>query len=501
MSRLPVTLLALAPAILPAANLSLREAADRALLKNLGLAVSREELGKADDAIDIAKAAFDEVIRLDTGVTRSRAAGADYAPRGPISDSWNNSAAVSKKFEAGTVVTLDTTFTPTWGAGRAVSPDYATSAGVSVSQPLLKGAGKTVNLAPLARARLNLERSRQNLRIAAADLLASTATAYRNVAAARELLALRESALKSAESLLAEIRTRRRPEIGTAIEQDELQAAADVSSRRVDLAEASRALGAAGDTLRQLLGESPQLTPDSPLPTVESLPVKAPETPDFKTFITDVDAFNPEAELRQIDIRDAETALGAARENNAASLDLVASARTLGRDDSPFGAIEGLHHEHGQELSAGLRLSIPLGLRESEATLRSARRSREQARIRLADTWRRIGFEARAAWRDLSTARERLAASEAGLALQSRAYENERAKLTAGSAKINDVLQAAARLDRARLDRLSAALDCATADIRRTRLDGHILSRLGYSWAEIDDQAGANPDNADRTSF
>lgn len=494
MHRTVLAMLALAPAILPAATMTLRDAADRALKKNLGLAVTRGETAKADDAIEIARAAFDEVVSLNSGVARSRSAGADYAPRGPESDSWTNSAGVSKRFSTGASVKLDTTFfAPTWGESRPVSPDYDTAAGISVSQPLLRGRGEAVNLAPLARARIHLERSRQNLRIAAADLLASTAAAYRNLAAAHDLLALRESSLKAAESLLAEVRVRRRPEIGAATEQDELQAASDVAARRVEIADARRALARAADTLRDLLGEDPGEALDTDSPLVAPLPALPPALPKFADFMTAVDAFNPETELRELDIRDAQTSLDAALADNAPSLDLVAGARTLGRDDSPFGAIEGMNRDNGRELSAGLRLTLPLGMRESEATLRLARRTREQARLRLADTRRKLGYAARAVWRDIASARERLTAAETALALRTRAYDNERARLARGVASLNDVLQSAARLDSAKLDRLSAALDCATADIRGARLDGDILSRLGYKWTEIDETAGADP--------
>ncbi len=491
MIRLRLALLALAPALLPAAPLSLRDSVDLALRKNLGLAVRREDNGIADARIEVARAEFDALFNFNTGVSESRTAGADYVSRSPLTQSWNNTASIAKKFSTGTTVSLDAGFSPTWGRSQPVSPEYRTVAGASVSQPLLRGAGEAVNLAPLARARLNLERTKINMRIAAVDLITDTAVAYRNMSAARDLLALRESGLIAAEKLLAEVKARHKPGIGTSTLQDELQAASDVAARRVEVAQARRDMERAGDILRDLLGENPARDHATEPPEVAPLPTVPPAVPDFGVFMTEVDRFNPEGELRDIDKRDADTALAAARVQDAPSLDLVAGARSLGRDDTAWGGVEGLRRDHGYEISAGLRFTLPLGMREAEANLRAARRVREQALLREAETRRRVGYAARSAWRDLIAARDRLTAAETGLRLQTRAYEGERSRNTRGLSSLNDVLQAAARLDRARLDRLAAALDCATADVRRARLDGEILTRLGYQWRELDDVSGA----------
>ena len=110
----------------------------------------------------------------------------------------------------------------------------------------------------------------------------------------------------------------------------------------------------------------------------------------------------------------------------------------------------------------------------------------------MADARRVAGYAARAAWRDLVNARERLAVAETGVATQSRAYAGARARNARGLATVNDVLQAATRLDNARVSRLNAAYDHAVADARRARLDGSILTRNGLRWEEVDDRSAAD---------
>ncbi len=479
--------------------LSLRDAVDRALRANLGLAITRADTLKADDAVDIARAAFDPTFSFSSGFSRFQSAGADYVQRGKVGQNWTNDVTVAQRFSTGTRVSIFSGLNPNLSSAIA-SPDISSRTGVEVRQALLKGAAESVNLAPIARARLNLERSRVNMRIAALDLIRDTEVAYRNLAAVRELLAIRESALRSAESLLAEIRVRRRPGIGTATEQDELESAAEVAARKVDIADIRARLDASADTLRRLLGEPPSRVAGNPPPGVSPLPSQAPELPDFSRFLAAADAFSPEATLRDIDIRDANTVVDTALDADSPSLDLVAGARTLGRGSDFGDALSGQWNRNGSDLNVGLVFSVPLGMRESEANLRIARRSREQALLRMEETRRVAGYSARSAWRDLSAARERLGVAETGVTIQTRAYAGARARNTRGLASVNDVLQAAARLDSAKLSRLNALLDLAVADIRRARLDGTLLSRNDLRWEELDERAAADTPPPDAVS-
>ena len=462
---------------------------DRALRANLGLAVARDNLEIADAGIETAKSAFDPVMTIATGFDRFQSPGADYIARGDVGTAWTNNASLVQKFDYGTTVTLFAGVNPNISPSALASPDIFTQTGVTVRQPLTRGAGPTVNLAPIARARINLSRAKMNMRIAAADLIRDTEIAYRNLAAARSLLAIRESGLRSAESLLHEIRVRRRPDIGTATEQDELEAAAEVASRKVAIADARGGLDAAGDALRGLLGEAPSRTAAPEVPDVDALPEKTPPAPEFPKFMNDTDAFNPEAELRDLDIRDADTQYAVALDATNPALDLVAGASTFGRGNTFQSSINGQWDRNGSDLNVGIQLTVPLGNRENEANLRIARRVREQARYRMADTRRLVGYAARAAWRDLASARERLSIAVSGVEIQERAYAGARARNANGLATVNDVLLAASRLDRSKLDRLTATLDLAVADARRARLDGSILPRNGFRWDDIDEKA------------
>ena len=470
-------------------KLGMREAADRALQANLGLAIARDNYEIAEAGVEIAKAPFDPIMTIATGFGRFQSAGADYISRGQVGTAWTNNASLAQKFAYGTTVTLFAGVNPNISPTAIVSPDINTQTGINVRQPLTRGAGTAVNLAPIARARLNITRARVNMRIAAVDLLRDTEIAYRTLAAARALLAIRQSGLASAESLLHEIQVRRRPTIGTATEQDEIEAAAEVASRKVEITASRNRMEEAADKLRRLLGEAPSRLADTAAPEVDALP-DDPGTPEsFARFMTATDDFNPEAELGDLAVRDSEIAYMLANDATNPALDLYAGASTLGRGNTFETSIYGQWYRNGSDLNVGIQLTVPLGTREADANLRIARRQREQARYRLADVRRAVGYAARSAWRDLVSSRARLGVATTGVEIQTRAYAGARARNANGLASVNDVLLAASRLDQSRLDLLNARLDLAIADARRARLDGSILARNGYRWQDVDDKA------------
>jgi hypothetical protein len=128
--------------------------------------------------------------------------------------------------------------------------DFGTS--VAYTQPLLAGAWESVNLSSLIAAKQGALRGRLALRATSLDLIRDTEIAYWSRAGARTLVALRQSSLRSAESLLAQVQAKR--SLGDATVLEELQAAADVASQRVAVLNASQSVDGAEMSLRRLLG-------------------------------------------------------------------------------------------------------------------------------------------------------------------------------------------------------------------------------------------------------
>ncbi|MFZ9992921.1 MAG: TolC family protein, partial [Opitutales bacterium] len=272
MALLSAAALAVAGPAAPASSapLTLRQAVDRTLEHNLGLAVTRLDAWRALDAVDVSASVFDPTFawtnRLSGGRTPADILNGD--PAGRIHDS---DLSLSQRFTWGGTLSLGTGLTRTWAdsgsVGLASSYDLGTN--IAYTQPLLAGGWRAVNLTPLITARQAALRSRLSLRAAALDLIRDAEVGYWSLASARALVAFRETSLRSATSLLEQIRARR--SLGDATILEELQAEADVAAQRVGVLNARQALDNAEMSLRRLLGQGTADDVAQPL-AVEALP-------------------------------------------------------------------------------------------------------------------------------------------------------------------------------------------------------------------------------------
>lgn len=472
----------------PAAEkpLPIRDALRQALSHNLGLGIQRLQAVDAADAVEQADAAFD--LRFRWTNTLGKARTLDEIRAGDFArDTWFSEVALEQPTSWGGVLTLSGSADRFWEDSNGVAGDRLVQAGLGVSytQPLLRGGWSSVNLAPVVTARLGAGRSRLLLRAAVLDLMRSTEVGYWGLAASRSLVALRETSLRSAQSLLDEVAERRR--LGAATLQEQLQAEADVANQRVAVLNARQQAELADTRLRRILGLEENGAAEL---GVDPLPSDAvPGIEDYPAWLARVLDFDLEAQAQRLQVEAAETRVSVARTNDLPRLDLTLAGAADG-EAGVFGrlspALRAIPDERGWSASASLTLSFPLGFRESEAELRLARRARRAADLQLAEVRQALTFDARAAWRDLESSRARLAAASAALELQRRVYEGERARYSAGVSDIPRVLQAQASLDGAQLAWVNAVLDTRVAAATTSRLDGTLLARHGFGWDDAE---------------
>jgi outer membrane protein TolC len=466
--------------------LPLRDALRQALSHNLGLGLQRLQAVDALDGIEVADSGFDLRLRWSNTLGKARTLeeirNGDYAR-----DTWSSELALEQPFTWGGVLALTGQADRLWEDSNGIAGDRLAQvgAGISYTQPLLRGGWTSVNLAPVVTARLGASRSRLLLRAAVLDLLRTTETGYLSLAASRSLVALRETSLRSAQSLLEEVAERRR--LGDATLQEQLQAEADVANQRVSVLNARQQADLADTRLRRTLGLEENGVAEL---GVDALPVETvPGIPDYRVWLSHVLDFDLEAQAQQFQVTAADTRLETARANDLPRLDLTVSGSVAGEGGvyTRLGsALSALPDERGWGTSASLTLSFPLGFRESEAQLRLARRARRSAELQLAEVRQALTFDARAAWRELESSRARLEAATAALDLQRRVYEGERARYSAGVSDIPRVLQAQASLDGAQLAWVNAVLDTRVAAATTSRLDGTLLARHGFSWEDTE---------------
>ena len=487
---LPVSTTA-APA--QAGPLTLEKAIDRALLHNLGLTVTRLDALRSLDAVEVSESVFDPTFAWTNRINGSRSPG--NLSLGDPASRWHDSdVELSQKFSWGGTLSVGSGLTRSWkeSGSNATASSYELGTNVAYTQPLLAGGWRAVNLSALISSRQTAYRNRLALRAASLDLIRDAEVAYWSLAGARTLVFLRETSLRSAESLLAQIRAKRA--LGDATVLEELQADADVSSQRVSVLNSQQSLDGAEMNLRRLLGQGDAAAVEKSL-LVEQMPttsVPAPQT--FSSWIRTVSDFDFGTAIQLSNIVQAEAAVAQAEQNDQPSLNLSVGSSRYGNGIGGAGVSGGYdsyRQQSGWNNYAELRLSFPLGFRESEANLRSATRARRQAELRLADARQNLVFSARASWRELEAARARVEAATSSLELQRKSYEGERARYDAGQSDVLRVLQAQAALDSAQLNWVQSHLDARAASAKVARLDGSILPRHGFTMDAVEQKIGA----------
>ena len=486
---------AVAPAVVVASSpspITLAGAIDQALARNLGLAVSRLDALRSLDFVDQAEAVFDPVFGWSNRMSGGKSA-FDRQLGNPAAQDFSSDVSLSRKFSWGGTLTLGTGMTRLWSDGgnvNSTASNFDLGTSLSYTQPLLAGAGRAVNLSALIAAKEGAMRSRLALRAAALDLIRDTEVAYWSLAGARTLVSLRETSLRSAESLLAQVRAKRA--LGDATALEELQAAAEVANQKVAVLNAQQSVDGAEMRLRRTLGRGDAAEIEQAV-LVEAIPAGAVAAPEpFTQWIRQAANFDFDTAIQLSALTQADSVLEASRQNDAPQLDLTLSGANYGPGVSGLHqAYDGLRDSAGWSNSISLTYRLPLGSRESEAALRSASRARRQAELRLADVRQNLVFNARATWRDLEAARARVASATSALELQRQSYEGERARYAAGQSDILRVLQAQAALDAAQLNWIQSLLDARSASARVARLDGSLLTRHGFTLEAAEAKVGA----------
>ena len=403
----PITLEDVAKVVRTGPLLNLRDAIPRALRENLGLALSRTEKSIVEDTPDIAQAEFDP--RFSFSSTYDTAGTTPYWKNDASRTStqgWNSSAEISKKFSYGTQARIYGNFNRGFNLNSdPYAADSSVSAGVSLTQPLMKGFGEEVNLAPLVTARQNVLKSGLSLRKTTLDLIYDTEVAYWNLSASYALVSARLSSLRHAESVLEQ--TRKMRELQSATLEDILQAEAEVASRRVNLVSARQSVENQDDELRRLLGEKgddadPVVYRVAPL----SETAENRETRSFGEWISAVRAFDIDLQIQEINREQAALNRMLAEDDDRPELNLVVGAEASGQESSPLNAFRGVagNDRRGYDFSVGIEFSVPIGFRESEARLRQAMKEQRSVEIETAQALQSAMFDARSAWRSLEAA-------------------------------------------------------------------------------------------------
>ena len=366
--------------------------------------------------------------------------------------------------------------------GFSLNPQARSTPSLSFTQPLLRGAGATVNLAPVVIARIDTERSFFQMKDSVQELVRGVIDAYWSLVSVRTDVWVRRQQVS--QGLWSEERANFRSEGGMGDFGDVAQARAALAGFRSALitAQANRLQREAA--LRNILGLPP-------VDSLEIVPVTLPSAEWPEESWEDIVAV---AEERRPDLIELKLIIEADRQRlledrnqTLPKLDAVASYQWNGLEGRTPG---GLYFSSGPGQFTGWQLgvnfSVPLWLRESRAKLRRQELTIARDRVDLDQALHNAVHRLAATYRNMAQYYEqyRVSREEKEAALINYDYQQEVWDAQGTGALYLNVLQAMTQLGNAQSAEAQSLTRYNTEMANLQREAGAILEAHGIRFSE-----------------
>jgi outer membrane protein TolC len=475
---------AAAPAPVEAPKLvTLEMCVTKALEQNFDVSIQRFTTASATDDVEIAKAAYDPTF----GANATKAF-AKTAPDPLIADSSSQSdvqaasLSVSQKIITGATINASSELDRNKriiASTTGVNPAYLGDISLRISQPLLKGAGTSINRAAIDRAKLGVERANYDLKSTVLTVIRSVESAYYNVVFAREQREVRRFSLAVAEKLLEENKARRTA--GVATDLQVLQSEVGVATAQRNLVLAEQTVRDNEDALLQLIGRfefdkqvgTVKLQVDDPVPKVsfdKSYKLALDNTPEYLSSQRLIDQLKLDLKTN--------------KDRKLPQVDLGGGVGYTSREGSAGNASREIWTGKGYNWQVDLTVSVPWKFRAADATYRQTQLAlnREQTRQQQID--QNILVFVRTAVRSVETNVETYRLSQLSTELSMKQFEQEKARYEAGLSTFNFVQQAQAAYDDSRVSELQSRVNLRISLAELSRLEGSSLQRYHVELAQ-----------------
>ncbi|HEY0711998.1 MAG TPA: TolC family protein [Polyangia bacterium] len=452
--------------------LTLAEAIETSLRRNLAIAFERERVREIETARSLALSAFEPTLQANAGRNRretpplTRQEGQAGQTLESTEDFWNLS--LRERLPTGTELRLDFSNSRAKSSlGTAVAPElFRSGLSLGVVQPLLRDFSFTgrVQRAPVLRAQFASETAKEDARLRALLTVKATEDAYWSLVESWKTYEVNVLAYGLAEDQLA--LTRRQIGAGLLPDSDVIAVEGTVAQRQLAAVRAEAQIERAADQLRALLNLPPGEW-EQPI-----LPVDAPgfvhiELP-FADALAKAESHRPEFGRARIDLRRIALDLQVAKNARLPRLDLNGSVGTVGQDQEYERALDQVSERKGPQWGVGVTLGwAPLGVgaRAEIRRLESAARNNEIGREQLLLEMR---TQIREALRAIETAERQLYASAKFRDLAERSLDVEQRRFLNGLSSNFFIAQRQAELAEARLSELGALIqhEKASSDLQ-----------------------------------
>lgn len=299
------------------------------------------------------------------------------------------------------------------------SRTLSSAAQLTVEQPLLRGAGVEVNIAPVQQARLGEWINQLRLKATVSETIGDIIFAHRDLLLAQEELKLAEDAVNRGEGLL----TINQALIGSGrmAAMDAVQTQADVESQKLRVLQARQQIETARLALLNLLG----LDLSTKIVAAESLtPRKVDTRVDRMLAVALAQRQDYQGQLYVIE----QSRLGLVVAKNEQLWDIALFAR--GRFGGEFAS--GFATQNVADIVGGVRFKFPLNDIAKQQQFVQADTSYRSAELQLIDIRAGVEMQVRGSAAEVDFLWQQIAVAEKSRDLAARAIEIEKLKLNAG---------------------------------------------------------------------
>ena len=368
----------------------------------------------------------------------------------------------------------------TIGTFSGFEEEYSAALTLSLTQPLLRGFGRKVNMVNIRSAENAKETSKTQVMLTVLNATGDVIKAYWDLVGTIENLEVRQESLDNARRLY-DISAKRN-EIGVAAYIEVVQAQAGIASRQGAYITALTAIGNARDFLKRTMG----LMEEDHFSTVAIIPIDRPAEGeiilDEKASIQKALENRLEITSAKLNVKNAELERMRSRNNMLPQLDINGSYTTGGRARHVNDTFLGLRKGQDESYSVGMTFSLPIGNRSARHTHQSALSSKERASQSLVGTKFQTEFQVRSALRNVLSNQILVEANQQDTSMQGISMRAEERKLQLGTSTSQNVLDIQELLTTAQVNELQARIELEKSNIDLKVAEGTLLEELGIEF-------------------
>ncbi len=371
-----------------------------------------------------------------------------------------------------------------------LNTSYDSSLRFSVSQPLLRNAGRRTNTHALRIAALNQQVSQAQTKLEVIRQIAGVDRAYWRLYAAQQAL---EVTQKQYELALVQLqRARRRVQAGASAEVEIMRAEAGLAQRLESIIIAENLIKNRQRDLKRIMN-IPGLSMDTTTHlTIQTLPDPVP----YKFASSDLmqQALENRMEMLELELRLAQDASTIAFNKNQSlplfTLDYAYNIQGLGSMFRESNSV--LIDNNFESWSVGLTGQIPIGNEAAKSRIRQSVLARLQRLATRESRKLAIEQEVLTSIDNVNAAWQRIMAARQSAAATARTYDAEQRQFEVGARTSTDVLDAATSLADAQLSEIRAITDYQISLVDLSFATGTLLGASKIDWQPIDPRNDPN---------